>query len=46
MLSIAKQNNLKGFFVKDLLERAEKEPENKEKIYKAIEIGLLAFENK
>ena len=46
LLSMAKQNNLKGFFVKDLLERAEKEPENKEKIYKAIEIGLLAFENK
>lgn len=41
---ISKQNNLKGFFVKDLLEKIEEDSENKEKIYKAIEIGLLAFE--
>ncbi len=42
--SIAKQNNLKGIFVKNLLEKIEEEPENKEKILKAIEIGLLTFE--
>ncbi len=42
--SISKQNNLRGLFVKGLLEKMEREPENKEKIYKAIEIGLLAFE--
>ena len=42
--NISKQQNLKGFFVKNLLEKIEEEPENKEKIYKAIEIGLMAFE--
>lgn len=42
--NISKQQNLKGFFVKKLLEKIEEEPENKEKIYKAIEIGLMAFE--
>lgn len=40
---IASQNNLKGIFVKTLLEKIEKEPENKEKIEKAIEVGLWAF---
>lgn len=40
---IAKQNSLKGLFVKSLLEKQENEPENKEKIQKAIEIGLSAF---
>lgn len=40
---LANQNSLKGLFVKNLLERIEKEPENKEKIEKAIEIGLSAF---
>ncbi len=41
--SIANQNNLKGIFVKKLLEKQEKEPENKTIIQKAIEIGLNAF---
>jgi len=40
---LAKQNSLKGLFVKKLLEKIEEEPENKEKIEKAIEIGLAAF---
>lgn len=38
--SISKQNNLKGIFVRTLLEKIKQEPENKEKIEKAIEIGL------
>ena len=37
---LAEQNNLKGIFVRTLLEKKEQEPENKEKIEKAIEIGL------
>jgi len=41
--NISKQNNLKGIFVKKLLEKIEAEPENKEKIQKAMEIGLSAF---
>lgn len=41
---ISKQNNLKGIFVSELLEKIQKEPENRELIEKAIEIGLLAFE--
>lgn len=40
---IAKQRNLKGIFVKELLKRMEQEPENGEKIEKAIEIGLSLF---
>ncbi len=40
---LAKQNSLKGLFVKSLLEKKKKEPENEEKIEKAIEIGLSAF---
>lgn len=36
---ISKENNIKGYFVKELLER-EKVFENKEEIQKAIEIGL------
>lgn len=40
---IARQNNLKGIFVKKLLEKIENEPENKQKIQKAMEIGLSAF---
>lgn len=40
---IARQNNLKGIFVRTLLEKIEKEPENREKIEKAIEIGITAF---
>lgn len=40
---LSKQNNLKGLFVKTLLEKIDKEPKNKEKIEKAIEIGLNCF---
>ena len=40
----AKKNNLKGIFIKNLLQQADRDPENSEKIYKAIEIGLNAFE--
>ena len=40
----AKKNNLKGIFVKNLLQQADVDPKNSEKIYKAIEIGLNAFE--
>lgn len=43
MEMLSKQNNLKGLFVKTLLEKIEEEPENKEKIEKAIEIGLNCF---
>lgn len=41
---LAKQNNLKGLFVKTLLEKIEREPENREKIERAIEIGLNSFQ--
>ena len=41
---IAKKDNLKGIFVKILLEKKEEEPENKEKIERAIEIGLSCFD--
>lgn len=37
---IAKQNNLKGIFVKNMLEKIKENPEQKEKITRAIEIGL------
>lgn len=40
----AKKNNLKGIFVKNLLQKADVDSKNSEKIYKAIEIGLNAFE--
>lgn len=40
---ISKQNSLKGIFVKNLLEKREEEPANREKIEKAIEIGLGCF---
>lgn len=41
--SLSRQNNLKGIFVKKLLEKLDNEPENKEKIERAIEIGLSSF---
>lgn len=41
--SISKQNNLKGIFVKNLLDKIEEHPDEKEKIIKAIEIGLNSF---
>ena len=40
----AKKNNLKGIFIKNLLQKADVDSKNSEKIYKAIEIGLNAFE--
>ncbi len=40
---IAKENSLKGIFVKELLEKIEQNPEEKEIIEKAIEIGLEAM---
>lgn len=40
---IASQNNLKGFFIKNLLEREKENPEERELIERAIEIGLNAF---
>lgn len=43
---IAMQNNLKGIFVKSLLERQRENPEEQEIIQKAIEIGLNAFQIK
>lgn len=36
---IANENSIKGYFIKELLER-QKNSENKEEIQKAIEIGL------
>ena len=42
---ISNQNNLKGIFVKELLEKIEQEPEKRELIEKAIEIGILTFES-
>lgn len=42
--SIAMQNNLKGIFVRKLLEKINEEPENREKFEKAIQIGINAFE--
>jgi len=40
---ISQQNNLKGLFIKNLLEKLKEEPNKKEVIEKAIEIGLAAF---
>ena len=41
---LAKKDNLKGIFVKILLEKQKEEPENKELIERAIEIGLSCFD--
>lgn len=41
--NLSLQNNLKGIFVKRILKKIEEEPQNKEKLEKAIEIGLSAF---
>ncbi len=40
----AKKNNLEGIFIRKLQERLKEFPEDSEKIYKAIEIGLNAFD--
>ncbi len=42
--NLSLQNNLKGIFVKRLLKKIEEEKEDKEKLERAIEIGLSAFE--
>lgn len=41
---LSEQNNLKGIFVKKMLERLNDKSENSEEIKKAIEIGLKSFE--
>ena len=41
---ISEQKNLKGMFVKNLLDKIESNPDQKEQIEKAIEIGLEMFE--
>ena len=41
--NIANQNNLKGIFVKNLLNKIQENPNEKNKILKAIEIGLSSF---
>ena len=40
---MARQNNLKGIFVKNLLDKLKENSEEKEKIMRAIEIGLSSF---
>lgn len=40
---LSEQNSLKGIFVKNMLEKLNDNPENKEVILKAIEIGLEAM---
>ncbi len=37
---LANETTLKGIFVKEILEKIEKEPEKKEELEKALEIGL------
>ena len=37
------ENNLKGIFIKNMLEKIEKNPEKKEEILEALEIGLNAM---
>lgn len=42
---LSKEATLRGLFVKQMLQKAELEPQNKEKIKKAIFIGLKAFKS-
>ena len=44
LYKISEQKNLKGMFVKNLLDYIKKNPDKKEQIEKAIEIGLEMFE--
>ena len=44
LFKISEQKNLKGMFVKNLLDKIESNPDQKEQIEKAIEIGLEMFE--
>ena len=41
----SKANNLKGIFIKEMLQKLEQEPENREVIEKALSFGLEALEN-
>ena len=41
---IAKENSLKGIFIRDLHEKIKENPEGKEKILKIIEIGIEAMD--
>lgn len=41
---IAKQNNLKGIFIKNMLKKLQEQPQEAQKITRAIEIGLDAIE--
>ena len=41
---LAKQNSLKGIFVKNMLAKIEEEPQNKQKYLRAIQIGIDAME--
>ena len=43
--NLAKENTLKGIFIKNIIEKIKEEPEKKELFEKAIEIGLEAIEN-
>ena len=42
--NLAKQNNLKGLFVKRMLEKIKEDNSNADEVKKSIEIGLKAFE--
>ena len=42
--AISKENNLKGLFVKELLNQMKENPENKKIIEEALEIGLEILE--
>ena len=41
---IAKENSLKGIFIRELLNKINEHPEEKEKILKVIEIGIEAMD--
>ena len=43
---IKTENNLKGIFVKEMLEKLKQNPEQKKEIEYAIEIGLNVLEEK
>ncbi len=42
---IAKESSLRGFFVSELLDRITQHPEEKERILKVIEVGLVAMDS-
>jgi len=43
LTKISQENSLKGFFVRNILEKIENNPNDKEKLLKVIEIGLEAM---